>query len=429
MTNNPLFDRALLLFETNRPAEAEKMLMEGLAQDPEQPLTLTLLAICRLRLNKDAAALEASQQALMLAPDHTFVLTTHGRTLAANRKNADARRALMSALEVDPTYAEAYSVLAQIEYSEQRWEMTLHNAESGLEHDPSDQTLINLRAMALVKLNRSEEAAQTMDYALYNDPEDSFSHGNKGWVHVERGQYDEAVASFREALRLDPNNEYARDGLKEAIKGKNWLYRGILWYFLFMGKLSSANQWVVIIGLYVGARVLRSLANNYEGLRPFIAPVLIAYMVFVFATWIGKPLSNLFLRLHPIGKLALDDDEKRFSNLTGICLLAGLTTLGIGYIAVSDTDLSARLTILGTMLFAMLIPIGGAADVRQGSRARKWLVIYALSLFAVGPVYYLITIGTNNGPLGGIPLAVFAFGILLYSWIANAIAVRAFRRG
>jgi Tfp pilus assembly protein PilF len=421
MTGNQLFDRAIVLFETNRYADAEKLLMQGLAQHPEDPLGLGLLALCRIRLDKDAEALEAARQAVALAPENLFVLTTYGRTLFVNNQNQEARRSLMAALAIDPTYADAYSVLAQIEYQESRWELALNNAESGLEHDPADQTLINLRAMALVKLKRSEEAAQTMDYALYNDPEDAFSHGNKGWVQIERNQFDDAVASFREALRLDPNNEYARQGLKEAIKGKNWLYRGILWYFLFMGKLSSANQWLVIIGLYFGVRILRSVANYNEALRPFIAPLLIAYMLFAFATWIGQPLSNLFLRLHPIGKLALNDDEKRFSSLTGIFLLLGLLTLGLGYWGLSDKTLGGNVIILGTTLLVMLIPVGGVSGSVEGSKNRRWLTLYALVLFALGPVCQLLSLPGGAPLFGGMPLAVFGLGVVLYGWVANAL--------
>lgn len=427
MFENPLFERALLLIETNRYADAEQMLMQGLGQNPQDPYGLTLLAICRLNLDKNKEALTASGQALALAPDDPFVLTTHGRTLLVNNRIDDARRTLQGALQIDPTYPDAYSVLAQIDYHERRWEMALFNAEKGLEHDPENQTLINLRAMALVKLNRSAEASETVDYALYNNPEDSFSHSNKGWVKIEQGRYDEAVDAFLQALRFNPNNGHAREGLKEAIKGKNWLYRGVLRYFLFMGKLSERNQWLVIIGLYIGIRFLRVVAAENEGLRPFIAPILILYMVFVFATWIGQPLSNLILRLHPVGKFALTDDEKRFSNITGIFLASGLLSLAGSY-AISEMETtSANLLILGLTLIGMLIPIGGVSGTPEKTQSRKWLGIYAIAMFVCGPlVQFFVTL--RGGEISGGLLTIFGVGIFLYGWVANFVMTREARR-
>lgn len=427
MNENPLFERAYVLIETNRFAEAEQMLMQGLSRDPQDPFALTLLAICRLNLDKRTEALTATEQAIAIAPDNPFVLTNHGRALLANNKIEDARRVLQSALQIDPTYADAYVVLSQINYHERNWELALQSAERGLQHEPENQTLINLRALALVKLNRSAEAAETVDFALHHNPEDSFSHSNKGWVKIEQGKYDDAVAAFREALRFNPNNEHAREGLKEAIKGKNWLYRGVLRYFLFMGKLSERNQWLVIIGLYLCVRFLRVLAKENTALTPFIAPILVLYMIFVFATWIGQPLSNLILRLHPVGKFALTDDEKRFSNIVGIFLASGLAVLAGSYILSADEGLAANLTILGLTLLAMLIPVGGVSSTPERSSARKWLGIYAIAMLICGPVAQLLVTLKNAEPMGTL-LAIFGLGVFLYGWVANFAMTREARR-
>jgi tetratricopeptide (TPR) repeat protein len=428
MNGKPLYQRAIALIETNRYADAEKMLRQGLAQDPQDAFGLTLLAICQLNLDKKTDALATVEQAVALAPDDPFVLTTHGRVLFHNNQSAKARSAIEAALQINPTNANAYGILAQIEYHEQRWEAALQNTEMGLEHDPEDQILINLRAMALVKLNRTAEAGATIDYALHNNPEDSFSHSNKGWVQIEQGRYDDAAASFKEALRLDPNNEHAREGLKEAIKGKNWLYRGVLRYFLFMSKLSGANQWLVVLGLWFGSRLLRSVAETNSALQPFIAPLLIAYLVFVFATWIGRPLSDLVLRLHPVGKFALSDDEKLFSNLVGICLALGIGTLVFGYTATADKTFGNDLNVLGIALFAMLIPIGGASATKAGSMARKVLVLYTLLMFAAGPLNQAYVAFVGKWPFSGTLLIVYSLGIFLYGWVANVLISWAARR-
>lgn len=427
MDNQHLISRALVLIETRRYADAEQMLIKGLTENPQDADALSILALCRINLNKYAEALTPAQQAVAIAPDDPLALTTLGRALFFNNKSQEAREYLHGALQIDPTFSDAYMVLSQLEYHERNWEMALYNAERGLESDPEDQSLINLRAMALVKLNRSEEAAETVDYALYNDPEDGYSHSNKGWVNLEQGKYNEAVASFREALRLDPNNEYAREGLKEAISGKNWLYRGLLKYFLFMGKLSERNQWVVIIGLYVGMRFLRTISESNPKLQPFIAPLLVAYMVFALATWIGRPLSNLFLRLHPVGKFALTDYEKTISNVTGVMFFSGVLAMVASWMEPNEVR-SFNLSILGLTLFGMLVPIGGLSYGREGKPERTWLWLFAGLMLLIGPLHIAYAIFVHPLSITETLLLAFAIGIFLYSWVVNAFLTWAYNR-
>jgi len=425
--NNPLIDRALILIETNRYAEAMQTLGQLLSQNPQDAVALGLLAICRLNNNQKKEALEPARQAVGLAPDNPFLLTVLARTLLYNNQAQEARLVLSSALEKDPTFSNAYALMAQLEYNESHWEAALLQAEQGLEFDPEDETLINMRAMALVKLNRTKEAAETVEYALYTNPENAYSHSNKGWVQIEQGKYEAAVASFKEALRFDPQNEHARDGLKEAIKGKNWLYRGLLRYFLFMGKLSERNQWVVIIGIYVVIRLLRNLSATNEALRPFIAPIIILYMIFAFATWIGKPLSDLALRLHPLGKLALNDDEKRSSNLVALSLILAMIAL-TGSFMVTEKLLSGNLNILAITFFAMMIPLGGLSASRPDSQSRQWLTWTALAMLLCGPINQLATTCGMALPVGELLLSIFAIGIFAYSWIVNYILSKESRR-
>lgn len=417
--NHPLIDRALILIETNRFKDAEHLLRQVLAQEPRQALALTLVAVCCLNDDRRKEALEPARQAVAITPDHPFFLTVLARAQLVNNLPRDAENTLSSALRLDPGFSPAHVLLAQMAYNRSHWEEALQHTEKGLEFDPEHEDLINLRAMALTKLNRTKEAGETVDYALYTNPENTYAHSNKGWVKIEQGHYQEAVASFQEALRFDPSNESAREGLKEAIKGKNWLYRWLLRYFLFMSKLSSGNQWAVVIGLYLGMRFLRTLSETNDTLGLFIAPLLFVYMIFAFATWIGKPLSDLALRLHPLGKLALNDDEKRSSNLVGLCLMAALVALGLSYYAAGER--SGAMNLLAISLFAMMIPIGGLAASAPDTPARKWLVWAAWAMFLIGPVNVLSAVAGIKLPVFSLLLTVFGIAVFAYSWIVNYI--------
>ena len=292
---------------------------------------------------------------------------------------------------------------------EDRWADALTQIDQGLALAPAHVQLLNLRAQVLLKLNRKAEARQSLDYALQEAPDNSYSHANMGWAAVEQDRYPDAVKHFQEALRLDPTNDFARNGLKEAIKAKNYLYRGVLKYFLWLGKLQERGRWAFIIGLYLIYRLALYLADTYPSLSYILYPVVAIYVLFAFSSWIAAPVSNLFLRLHPLGKHALDADEKRASAITGLLLLGSILSLIAFYFTDSD-----HLLYLGGLLGLLLIPIGGTFGTQEGGPARRKLWYYTGALVVVG-VLGLVFIQQT------LFLILFALGIFGFGWMANYV--------
>jgi hypothetical protein len=83
----------------------------------------------------------------------------------------------------------------------------------------------------------------------------------------------------------------------------------------------------VLTGLYLLYKVASALQRRHPEWRPFLAPLVALYLLFVLATWLGEPLSNLFLRLHPLGRHALSRDERNAASATGVLLLLGVAYL------------------------------------------------------------------------------------------------------
>src|SRR5204863_7764085 len=133
------------------------------------------------------------------------------------------------------------------------------------------------------------EAGATIDATLAKNPENALTHANQGWTFLERGDPKKALHHFREALRLDPENEWARQGIVEALKARNIIYAVMLKYFLWMSRFSSRGQWFIILGAYIGNRVLGAVAAANPKLAPWIIPVRILYVCFALMTWMASP--------------------------------------------------------------------------------------------------------------------------------------------
>jgi hypothetical protein len=127
-----------------------------------------------------------------------------------------------------------------------------------------------------------------------------------------------AQEHFREALRLDPDLEYAREGMLEALKARNPVYRAMLAYFLWLGRQSARFQWAFIIGIFVGSRIARSLSASQPDLKWLWVPVLVLFYAFVYLSWTAQPMFNLMLRFNRFGRHVLSADQRTGANWFGV---------------------------------------------------------------------------------------------------------------
>lgn len=404
---NAAIQRAQLLFQQSRWDLAERELRGSLAQEPESWLAHAMLAFALLRQERVKEALEEARAAVGYEPGASYAHYMAALACLDADQPAEARAAARRALELDPDDPDYHSLLGWMDIGEKRWADALANAERGLSLDPEHVQSANVRAQALVKLGRGAEAGATLGTALAREPESDLTHANMGWTLLESGDHRKALEHFREALRLDPTSEWAREGIVEAMKARNPIYRGMLRYFFWMGKLQAKAQWALILGAVIGVRFLRSAAKGNPTLEPVAAAISVLYLVFMAATWLAKPLFDLILRLDAFGRLCLSEDQIKGSNLLGATLLAALGLALAGWFLPSGLLLTAALGCL-----ALCLPVSGIYQARIPARRRVHAAIAGgLALAGLGA----LLLPGYRGELG----IVFTLGIIAYSWLAN----------
>ncbi len=342
-----------MLMNMGRYDEAERRLRQVLLAEPQNADAHILLALCLLEGQKFDEATSEAETAVGLRPDESRAHYALARVWYARRYPDRAERGIEEAIRLDPYDADYHSFRAALLFERSRWQDALAAAEAAVAIDPEHVAANNFRAMALVKLGRRAEAGQTIDAALARSPEDAFSHANKGWALLEARKPKEALDHFREALRLDPNFEYARLGIIEALKARNPIYGLFLRYALAMAKLPPKWQFGVLIGAYFGNRFLRNLGRQNPALEPYLLPVFIAYGVFALWTWLARPVFNLLLRLHPLGKHALSQEEKTETNWIGGLLAGSLVCGAASFASATSGDL---FFVLAMMLAGLTMP-------------------------------------------------------------------------
>ena len=415
---NQHYQRALLLFEQNRHDLAEQELNQALAVNPNDADAHALLALCLAKRQDFQRATEEAQMAIHLAPDLSFAHYALASILEDRNHYPEARRAVADAIRLAPETALYHGLEASIRFNERDWPGALAAAERGLAIDAENVGCNNLRAMALVKLGRPAEAGATIAAALARDPEDAASHANLGWMLLEQRQPDKAMEHFREALRLNPQFEWARAGIVEALKARHFVYRWMLMYFLFMAKLSGTAQWAIILGGYFGQRFLSEAAAANPELRPFVLPIIVAYVVFALLTWLASPLFNLLLRLSKFGRLALSEEQIFASNCVGGCLLAAVLALGLWLATGSALALFGALY-LGLLTLPVSVVFNCPAGWPRQAMTAYVVALLGVAALALANIFGEAFPGYNN---------LFFLGILASGFVVNGLAMTTVRR-
>lgn len=408
-------ERARLLLAQSRPADAEREAQLALGQQPDDPYGLSLLALARLGLGRQDAALEAARTAVGRAPDEAYFHNVHAHVLHSLDRHEDAFRAVQEALRLDPGEADHFALLASVELQRQRWPEALAAAENALALHAEHVGAANLRAMALVRLGRKAEAAETIDFALERAPEDAFSHANQGWTCLHRNDPRRAQEHFREALRLDPELEYAQQGMLEALKARNPVYRAMLAYFLWQARQSKRFQWAFIIGIFFAGRVARSLSDAQPQLNWLWWPLLGLLYAFVYLSWTAMPLFNLLLCFDRFGRHVLTPDQRTGAAWFGATFLAGLGALGWWLLTDSLAGFYA------TVILALL-SICVAATFHRTGRSRLILGACTAALAVVAVTAGLLLQHEHSA---GLTLTtLFALGFVGFQILANVLAAR-----
>jgi tetratricopeptide (TPR) repeat protein len=427
---NPHLPRAILLFQQSRHDMAAEELRQSLAAEPQDPYAHALLGLCLARQEKFNEATAKAQQAIRLGPDFPFAYYALARIWYDRNYEKEALGAIKEALRLDPSQTNYYALLAQIHIREARWRDALDAAERGLQLDVEDVDCTNLRVIALVKLGRKSEAGTTIDAALRRNPDNAVSHANQGWTLLEKNQPKQALEHFREALRLDPQNEWARRGIIEALKARNFIYAVMLRYFLFMSRFSRRGQWGIILGAYFGNQILRGLAAANPSWAPWILPIRILYVVFALMTWIASPLFNLTLRLSRFGRMVLSRDQIIANNCIGLVLLLALLSLA-GCLKYGFNSP----WLLGAMMFGLLLlPVAGTFKCPPGGM-RVFMAVFTgiIAAAGIGSVVLFLLSGNRQDAdsirgLGALLFSVSLLGAIASGWIVNILLLRRRRK-
>lgn len=402
------YQRAVILVERRRHADASLELGRHIAHQPNDPWAYSLLAVCHSVLKKDEEAIATAKHSIGLDPDESWFHYILADLYYRQNLLYESRHALSEAIRLAPHVARYWGLKANIDSALCDWDSALKAAETGLEHDPGSVHCQNLRALALAKLGKKGEARNTLEKALSSDPENSLTFAYQGWTHIHNGEAQAAINAFTEALRLQPDLEWARLGMMNALRERHPL-------FATARRLSRPLPLLLVTLVFIGCVVTffycMQLRNSVPWLWPIAAAPTIASFLLLLLAWlpvdsVDDTLLRVMMQFDPRGKLLLTEEERKRANLTAICMAIGIPVgIVIGVIRHSHKQSHAQAAIQATraaerapgfpvilISFAFCVALIYAVAIANRKKAVEKRILLAQALVAEATFVILIMI-------------------------------------
>ena len=415
MTAQRDLSHAQVLLQQGRFDLAEESLRRHLAADPEHAGAHALLSLCLIKQERIKEGLAEAQAAIAADPEFPFAHYALSLAEEERGKHGAAQAAALETIRLAPDETIGYEALAIARAGKNDWRGVLEAANQGLRVDPENGSLLDVRGVAQAQLGDKQGADATFLASLERNPESSTALAGRGFAMLHAGKMEEALESYREALRLDPENEMARSGLVEALKARNPIYAVILAGLLWLSRLSGRALIAFFVGWFVLNRVIRQLGRSPET-QPLAFVLLGVYLLVVWLSFAAVPLFNLVLRLDPLGKHALSDEQRQEANIVGL-----LVAFGLPVAVVALLTQSLPIGELAAILLGLVIPINNVYLSRPDSNLRLALQGYVVVVATLGGLAILAGFATPAGPLA--PLARDGLGETLFFGAIGLIAL------
>ncbi|MBV1933575.1 MAG: tetratricopeptide repeat protein, partial [Parvibaculaceae bacterium] len=218
LTLNLMAEVSLML---GKASQALKLADRALKQKPDMPSTCLLRANALARMGQKKAAIEGYNTVLALQPENAPAMLSLGVALRADGENSEAIVTFEKLIELKPDFAHAHFNLANALKDEGLLDDALLSYDDTLAISPDMSEALTNKAATLLKMDQPEEALESAERALKLRPSYS-AYLNAGNACRNLARSSQAHTHYQNALELAPKaaDIHAQIGLLNADQNK-----------------------------------------------------------------------------------------------------------------------------------------------------------------------------------------------------------------
>ena len=210
MDVDEVLTRGATLIQLGKIEQAQSLVREALAVEPDEPFLLLLLHGCYEGQGLWEKAEEAALACVSADPECSYAYEALARSMIFLNKNEEALEAILTAIELEPEGdSELYGIAARILTKLRRYDEGLEQANKGLSLYSECLGCQFEKAILLLLLRRYGEARHCLQEILVQSPENSYARVFMSEIDCKFGQLENAKEHLEGALEFDPENRLA----------------------------------------------------------------------------------------------------------------------------------------------------------------------------------------------------------------------------
>ena len=283
-----------------------------LGETPHDAGAHALLGLCLVEQDKlDEAQARSSRRLCSSRTGRTRIIC-RSVVLEHRKRFAEAEASAREAVRLEPLDADYHARLAATLFQQGKWQPAFDAATEGLAHDAEHRPAITCGRWRSPSWAGRARRWRRSTRRLRATPTTRWPTRTRAGPCCTRASRARRWSTFAKRCGSIRRFEYAQQGIVEALKARNPIYRWMLAYFLVDGAARATAPGGASSSAATLARgSCNGLARNNPDWAPWIMPILMVYLVFVLLTWFAYPLFNLLLRFNKFGWYALSRDQRR----------------------------------------------------------------------------------------------------------------------
>ncbi len=209
---------ATLLYNQGKIAEAQKVMGETAAMDPDSKWVRLWYGIILNAAKKRKEALAEFQKAIEIDPKFDTALYNLGCCYlnARPRQFNEARDVFHQVLKINPSYKEAYYQLGMSYGYEDKYDIALTYMNKAVALSADYLTARNWKALVLFEMKRFEEAVAEYTEAIHLSPQNDDLYVRRAAANIELKKIQDAINDLNFALEINKSNIEAVTILSKA---------------------------------------------------------------------------------------------------------------------------------------------------------------------------------------------------------------------
>lgn len=276
-----LVQRAELLIERRRWREAESLLREALAIEPEHATVLIELARTRCAQDDNGEALRLVRGVLARDPSHVEARYLLFHVLMDQNEAAEAESVILALIREWPGAPGFYTAYARLMLRALQVDKARGLVAEALRLAPDSRDALQVAALCdLVDGRRGDQAA--MRRLLVEDPGSRETLSLVVNALIDQGRLREAQRLSKELLRAQPDDPFALARVKALAGDTHWALLP-LWPMQRWGWTASIGMWIGAVAI---GRLLERQAPEWAG------TFWICWLVYAIYSWVAPTLVS-----------------------------------------------------------------------------------------------------------------------------------------